>query len=247
MSRSRRKLRAALVLLAVLAVALGVVDRVAVRVAQDQIAQRLVDTAGFSGGSVQVSIHGFPFLTQVARGRYADIEVQARGVALQDIHDLDISARLHGVQLSLSDLRSGERPDVPADSADGYVTIPYAELERRALEAGADDGLMSLSLRRSGDEVALSARATVLGVEVQGTAQAQVTFDDGSPHLTVSDVDIEGVGVPQSTVAAVVVVVNTVLARALELPALPYGLQLTSVVAAAGGIRINAAALDVIL
>lgn len=242
-----RTLRTTLILLAVLAVVLGVVDRVAVRVAQDQMAKRLVDTAGLSGGSVEVSIHGFPFLTQVARGRFADIEVQAQGVALDDLQDLDISAHLRGVQLSVSELRSGQRPDVPAQSVDGNVTIPYAELARRALAAGADDGLSALSLRRSGEAVALSARVTVLGVEVQASARARVTFDDGAPHLIVSDSDIDGRGVPQAALDAAGLVVNTVLARALELPALPYGLRLTSVVATSGGIRINAAARDVIL
>jgi hypothetical protein len=245
--RSLRKLRTALILLAVLAVVLGVVDRVAVRVAQDQIAQRLLDMAGFSGGSVEVSIHGFPFLTQVARGRYADIEVQARGVALQDIQDLDISAHLRGVRLSASDLRSGGNLDVPADSAQGYVTIPYTEVARRAVEAGSDLGLSALSLRRSGRDVAIAAKVTVLGVEVRPSAQAQVSVDGGAPHLILGDVHLDGFGVPSAAVDAAVLVITTVLDRALELPTLPYGLQLTSVIAASSGIRINAAAADVIL
>ena len=247
MSRSLRRLRTAVILLAVLAVVLAVADRVAVRVAQDQIAQRLVDTAGITGGSVEVTIHGFPFATQVVRGRYTDIELQARDVALEDIRDLDVSANLRGVQLSVADLRSGQRPDVPVESADGFVTIPYDEVERRAVAAGADEGLSGLSLRRSGDQVAVAARLTVLGVEVQGSGLAKVSVEDGAPRLTVSDVDIEGLGVPQAAVDAVVLVVNTVLARALDLPALPYGLQLTSVSAASSGIRINAAAADVVL
>lgn len=247
MSRALRKVRSLVILVAVLLVVLAVVDRISVRLAQDQLETRLVDVAGLTGGSVDVSIHGFPFLTQVARGRYSDIEVQARGVALQDLRNLDISAQLRGVQLSVADLRSGNRPDVPVDSADGYVTIPYAEVARRAVEAGADEGLTALSLRRSGDEVAVTARVTVLGVEVQGSAQAQVSFDAGAPQLLVSDVDIDGFAAPQAAIDLVVAAINTVLARALDLPALPYGLQLTSVVATSSGIRINADAVDVVL
>lgn len=245
MSRSLRKLRTMLILLAVLAAVLAVVDRVAVRAAQSEIAQRLVEAAGFSGGSVDVSIHGFPFLTQVARGRFSDIEVQAHGVTLDDLRDLDISAHLRGVHLSVSDLRSGARPDVPVESAVGSVTIPYSELVRRALAAGADDGLSALSLRRSGNQVAVVAKLTVLGVQVQSRAQAKVTFDGGIGYLSVSDVDIDGPGVPKVMRDAAVAAINTALAQALRVPALPYGLQLSSVVASSTGIRINAAALDV--
>lgn len=242
-----RTLRRLLILAAVLVVGLAIVDRVAVRIAQDQIASRLVDQAGLTGGSVDVSIHGFPFLTQVARGEYSDIEVQARGVSLQDVQDLDISARLRGLQLSVADLRGGERPAIPIDSVAGYVTVPYTEITRRALEAGADDGLTALSLRRAGSAVALTATATVLGFEVRGSADAAVSFADGAARLRISGVDIQGLGVPDSVVASVVSVINLVLAQALELPALPYGLELTSVVAASSGLRINAAATDVVL
>lgn len=247
MIRPLRTLRRLAILAAVLLAVLAVADRIAVRVAQDQIAQRLVETGGLRGGSVEVSIHGFPFLTQVARGRYADIEVQASGVALQDLQDVDLTARLLGVQLSLSDLRGGNRPDIPVESATGHLTIPYAELERRALEAGGAQGLSALSLSRAGDQVALGATATVLGVQVQGTALAQLTFADGVPQLVIDTVDLAGFVVSQAAVDALVVVVNSVLRLALDLPSLPYGLELTSAVATADGLRINASARDAIL
>jgi hypothetical protein len=102
-------------------------------------------------------------------------------------------------------------------------------------------------LRRSGRDVAIAAKVTVLGVEVRPSAQAQVSVDGGAPHLILGDVHLDGFGVPSAAVDAAVLVITTVLDRALELPTLPYGLQLTSVIAASSGIRINAAAADVIL
>lgn len=242
-----RSMRTFLILLAVLVVGLAVADRVAVRAAQDQLASRVIDRGGLSGGSVEVSIHGFPFLTQVIRGRYTDIEVQARGVTLQDVQDLTVSAHLRGVRLSMSDLRASVRPDLPVDSADGYVVVPYDELARRGLELGADEGLRALSLRRAGTAVGVSATITVLGVEVTGSAEAGVSFTDGQPSLAVSAVDLGPLDVPDSVARAAVAVLNLALARAIDLPALPYGLELTSVSATSAGVRINAAATDVVL
>lgn len=257
MSRGGRRLRSALILLIAVLAVLAIADRVAVRAAQGEIERRLVERAEITGGDVDVSIHGFPFLTQVASGRYRDIAVEARGVTLQDVRDVDLSARLRGVELSLSDLRGGGRPPVPVDSVDGHVVVPYTELARRGLEAGAAQGLRALSLSGAGDDVAVSATVEVLAFEVQGRARAGVSIADGAAHLRVGDIEIQELGgngldpdgleLPGPALTAVTALMNEALEQSLALPSLPYGLRITSAVAQRDGLRINAAASDVTL
>ena len=67
-----------IVLLAVLLV-LVVVDRVAVGIAEDQIADRVQESQS-AGQQALVDIAGFPFLTQVIRGRYKQVTVDVNGL-----------------------------------------------------------------------------------------------------------------------------------------------------------------------
>jgi hypothetical protein len=246
-SGGARRLRALLVVLVLLLGAAVAVDRVAVNVAQGEVEQQLIERAGIYGGDVDVSIHGFPFLTQVARGHYDDIEVDARGVSLEDLQGLDFGARLRGVHLSVSDLRGDARPPVPVDTVVGWLVVPYEELARRALQVGADDGLADLSLSPAGDKVALQATLTVLGTRLSGSAEASVALRGGEPQLSVDEVDLGAVDLPESAVDTVVDVVNRVLAVAIDLPSLPYGLQLGAIAAQADGVRVDAAASDIVV
>ena len=97
-----RKLLIALVVLAVLFVA---VDRIALVIAEDEIASRIA-TAYSLPTDPGVSITGFPFLTQVVSGNYQQIGVTADQIQADGV-------TLHNPALrSLSIARSGSAPSV---------------------------------------------------------------------------------------------------------------------------------------
>ena len=76
----------------------------------------------------QVSIKGFPFLTQVLGGRYHEVDVSVRNVTRNNLTVDRLSVRAHGVSVPLSKVMSGSVSEVPVDRADAVVTLGYAHL-----------------------------------------------------------------------------------------------------------------------
>ncbi|UUU32904.1 DUF2993 domain-containing protein [Streptomyces sp. CA-210063] len=134
----------ALRILVIVAVILGglfvVADRVAVGFAEDEAAEQLKTSEGLAT-TPDVSIKGFPFLTQVASGELDDVEVgienyeASTGNAGESIRIADLKATMRGVAFS-SDYSSAT-----ADSATGTATISYAELLKAAKSEPTDVGL----------------------------------------------------------------------------------------------------------
>ena len=77
-----------------------------------------------------VRINGFPFLTQALAGYYTAIDVQATGVSVDPLHDLDVEATLHDVDAPLAEVTSGDVHSVRAALVDGRVRIKDTDLGR---------------------------------------------------------------------------------------------------------------------
>jgi hypothetical protein len=121
----RRLLIAAVVLLGLL-VAL---DRIAVHAAESLVAKR-VQSQEHLDHKPDVSIGGFPFLTQAVGGKYDDVTV-----AFYDLHRGPVAvhvftAHLVGVHVPLHAVISGKVHSVPVDSLTGTVSVTFAELNR---------------------------------------------------------------------------------------------------------------------
>ncbi|MFE7836321.1 DUF2993 domain-containing protein [Streptomyces sp. NPDC057474] len=134
----------ALRILVIVAVILGglfvIADRVAVGFAEDEAAEQLKTSEGLAS-TPDVSIKGFPFLTQVASGELDDVEVgienyeASTGKADESIRIADLTANMRGVAFS-SDYSSAT-----AASATGTATIAYDELLKAAKSEQTDVGL----------------------------------------------------------------------------------------------------------
>ncbi|MEU5214067.1 DUF2993 domain-containing protein [Streptomyces sp. NPDC020742] len=125
-----RALRVLLIILVIFGGLFVAADRVAVNLVEDQAAEKIRSSQGLDRAP-EVSIKGFPFLTQVA-GRSLDevdadlkgIEARAQGRTLR----IDrLSAQFHEVGLT-SDYMSVES----AASATGTARISYADLTKAA-------------------------------------------------------------------------------------------------------------------
>lgn len=122
-----RALRVSAVLLLVLAGLFVAADRIALHLAENKAADRISSAQGpANADSADVSIHGFPFLTQVAAHRLDDVDVRLRGLTAdtgdQQITVTAVDAHLKDVALS-SDYSSAT-----AGTATGEARISYKDL-----------------------------------------------------------------------------------------------------------------------
>ena len=225
----------ALVVVVVLLLGLLVVaDRVAVGVAEGQVATQ-VEQKGALHAKPEVDITGFPFLTQAVAGRYDDVRISLTAAELGQPDGTRADVALHGVQVPLSAALSGSVQEVPVDRIDGTATLSYALL---SAQLGADT-----KLEREGDGLRITRTVELLGRKLPLTAAGKVTLDG-----TVLVVDV------QQATGAGVDVPDWLLSRAAGLldlrypvPALPFGLRLTSVRPADDGVDLSVEATDTVL
>jgi hypothetical protein len=234
---SRRRagwLVALVVLLLLLAGVLVVVDRVTVGIVEDRVAQEIAARGGLAGPP-EVDVAGFPFLTQAVSGRYDDIRVHLTAEELQQPAGTRADVALRGVHLPLSDALSGDVQEIPVDRVDGTATLPYALLAERI---GGDT-----TVAQEGDGIRVTRTVDVLGFEFTVTAAGTVTLDGQDLVIDVRDASAGAVDVP----AFVLDRAEHLLDLRYPVPALPFGLQLTSVAPAADGVAVRVAATDVVL
>jgi hypothetical protein len=111
------------------AVAVGA-DRLAVHIVEGKAADRLAGSAGLAS-TPDVSIKGFPFLTQVVSGDLDEIDASISG------YDSTVpggaTAHLEDLQLRLNNVRfSNSFSSATARTATGTALVPYAELVKAA-------------------------------------------------------------------------------------------------------------------
>ena len=235
-----RKLLIALVVLAVLFVA---VDRIALVIAEDEIASRIA-TAYSLPTDPGVSITGFPFLTQVVSGNYQQIgvtadQIQADGVTL---HDLNV--HLTGVHASISQLLGGSSSMITADRAAGTALVDFATVKQRLPQetqvslGGQNLQVSGLQLSPDGKNLKLSGTASYLGISAPVSATAALSVSPSGITVTPEDVTVAGgLSIPGSAISR--------LHFTVPLNGLPLHLHVTSVQVTPDGLQVGAAARNV--
>ncbi|MEU9666576.1 DUF2993 domain-containing protein [Streptomyces bobili] len=160
-----RALRILLVVVVVLGGLFVLADRLAVNFAEGEAADKLRVNEGLAA-TPDVSIKGFPFLTQVVGGELDDVEVgiddyeAAAGAQGQKIRIEDLKANMKGVEFS------GDYSSATATSATGTASISYAELLKTAKSEPTDV--------RVGP---LRGTARVIGLSDGGNGKIKVTVE----------------------------------------------------------------------
>ena len=234
MSRRIGCLAAVLVLLGVVLGVLVVVDRVGLGIAEDRVAEQLADR-GQLAGTPDVEITGFPFLTQAVSGRYSDVRIHLTAEELGQPAGTRADVSLQGVHVPLSDALSGSVQQIPVDRVDGTATLSYALL---ADQLGGDT-----TLTQDGDGIRLTKSVEVLGFDFAVTAAGTVTLDGQDVVVDVHDASAGAVDVPDFVLDTA----DELLDFRYRVPALPFGLQLTSVRPTAGGVDVRVQAQDTVL
>lgn len=222
------------VVLVLLLVVFAILDRIAVSAAQAAVEKRLSEQSPFESGSKpHVSIHGIPFLTQAAGGKYDDIEVSGHPLTIDQVGNIDLDAHMHGVHVPLGKAISRNVQSLPIDQVDASVVIPYDEVARLT-------GIHGLSLSSNKNVLHVSLPVSVPGSAgtVTASADAVVHFSGRRLSYEVQQISVAGVALPPPVASAVASQMN----GAFTLPTLPYRLQVTGVTTTSSGVRATARA-----
>lgn len=228
-------MRRLLIFLIFLLVLAAVGDRVAAGFAARTVASKLQSAAGLPERP-DVDIAGVPFLTQAVAGRYQRVEVSADAVPAGELSFAELTATLTGVQVPLSDVRTGDIDEVPVGMVDARVLLAYDELSRRS-------GNRRLTVTSAGDRVRVTGSVQVLGRTVEATAISALTVEGEELVVTAESFEV-------GNDAADAAVTRALRGRLdLRIPAgdLPYDLMLRSVEVEPGGVVLRATARDVVL
>jgi hypothetical protein len=232
----------------ILGVLFVVVDRVAVYFAEDQAADKLRTTQNLAE-TPDVSIKGFPFLTQVASGELDDVEVGIKhyeadtGKDGQKIRIDDLKADMRDVTFS------GDYSSATASSATGTATISYDELLKTAkpepteILPGVNAQVVSLA---DGGNGKIKVTAKVSGT-VAGAIPVNRTVSVLSTVSVVHDkVEVHADSLPAVTGLSVAEDrVRTITDFQQAIDRLPGGIKLDKVEAAQDGVRITVRGSDV--
>lgn len=233
-------------ILVIVAVILGglfvVADRVAVGFAEDEAADRLRTGEGLAD-TPDVSIKGFPFLTQVVGGEFDEVEIGIKdfeaGGQGEKIRIEELSARMSGVAFS------DNYSSASASRAQGSARISYDELLKTAkvepveLAPGVTAKVIGLSDGGNG-KITVSVEATVFGrtlpkpVEVLSTARVEK-----------GTVKVHADALPKLGVPLAEAKVRSITDFQQKIDGLPAGIEVDKVEPTADGMNITVAGTDV--
>jgi hypothetical protein len=123
----------ALRILLIIAVVLGGIfvaaDRIAVNMAESQAADKIKSSQGLDS-TPEISIKGFPFLTQIVGKELDEVDVSLAGITAtaggRSVNVTEVRAQLRAVRINSS------FSSAVADQADGSARISYADLTKAA-------------------------------------------------------------------------------------------------------------------
>ncbi|MEU1178054.1 DUF2993 domain-containing protein [Streptomyces sp. NPDC005820] len=234
-----RALRTLLIVVVVLGGLFVLADRLAVHFAEGEAADKLRTTEGLAG-TPDVSIKGFPFLTQLAGGSLDDVEVGIKdyeadtGINGQTLRIDDLEADMKGVEFS------GDYSSATAASASGTATVAYDELlktaksEETRVAPGLTAKVVGLSDGGNG-KIKVTVEATVLGVKLKEPVSVLSTVSVQGDTVRVhadSLPDFRGVTAAENEV-------RTVTDFQQKIEGLPGGIQLDKVQAGKNGVEIT--------
>ncbi|MFI1096305.1 DUF2993 domain-containing protein [Streptomyces sp. NPDC020917] len=169
----RRWVKVLAIVVVVLAVLFTAADRIAVHVADDEATKFAKEKYGYANttdGHMNVSIKGFPFLTQAIGGDFGHVTLTAEKFFIDTTGNTQggylnvarLHLDLHGVNVTSLAARSAE-----ANRVTGTLTLSYADLSSAVTRLAGGGGPVQVSQAPGSDGQA--ARVKVSGT-VRGTA-----------------------------------------------------------------------------
>jgi hypothetical protein len=219
-------------------------DRIGEQIAEQRLVAAVTDEAkarGVTADSTDVTIGGFPFLTQVLRGKYDEITIDMRQARSGDLRVEQLLVTAFGVEADTAELINGQ-PKATADRVSGTAVIDWAALPKLLDYAGL--GVGDAKFAPAGEGVRIRGTASLAGQSVPLAATAKFTVKGGQLSVKVSDAEIEGVRL-NPAIQSALNDLQRKLSIPVDVPPLPFGLKLDSVRAQPEGLAVSATAHDV--
>ncbi|ARZ68582.1 DUF2993 domain-containing protein [Streptomyces sp. HU2014] len=227
-----RAIRTTLIVLVVLGALFVAADRIAVYFAEDQAAEKIRSSQGLSG-TPEVSIKGFPFLTQIAGSSLDEVEVKLDDAVTASTGRESI--RVSGFDATLHDVRiDSSFSSAVADRASGTAHISYADLTKAAADPGVTIGYGGTDAAGK-SQVKVTGKVMVMGQTVERSVNSTVSVRGGNTVRVRAD-EVPAEGIPGLEEA-----VRQKIDIDRQLNGLPKGITLDKVVTTPDGIDITLA------
>jgi len=227
--RRHRGLVALLVTVVVVLVLLAVADRIAERIADHKLAGK-IQSAQQLTSRPDVSIGGFPFLTQVLHGHYHSVSITSTPpVTVNGVAVTDVRVHLQNVQVSTSDALHGTVRNVPVSAGTSTAVLRYAQVNTLiARYAGSTIGsAITVTPGAAGHARLVGPLGLSLDVTPQ-VRRGQLYLVADSKQLAALPVLVAGP-------------IRQIVTTPIPLPAFPFGVHLTSATPEPDGIHLQPA------
>ncbi|MEV8513340.1 DUF2993 domain-containing protein [Dactylosporangium sp. NPDC051484] len=226
-----------------------VVDRIAASAAESRIAQETRTQLAAKDikyeGDPQVSVTGFPFLTQVAAGEYKKITIKLSKPQLNNIKLDTLTVEARSVKADTQDLLNG-KGDVVASQVVGSASMSWDDvrplLEVAGLPPSADPS--QVDLRVVNNKIEMRVPVTIQGVGFNIVAKGSMVVETGKVRLKLESVSTDQGSLPPQ-VNNFIRQYQDRLQINLKLPGLPYNLVVNSVDTTDTGLQVSASAANV--
>jgi DUF2993 family protein len=242
----RRLLITFLVLLIIVVAAVVIGDRFArsyaERMISDKVAEQVANQKATSE-QPDVTIEGFPFLTQVVAGKYDAIHIQLPGFSGpagngQTITTKMLDVRATDVIAPIDTIRTGNG-DITAGAVSGTGLLDYAQLVKMVNQKDVE-------LSEKDGKLVGKAPVTALGQTINVSATAALAVKNGVVQVRFSDVQAEGLG-DNALIRGLINTYVQKLAFDIKVPPLPLKLVVQKVEPLPDGLQFTAGARDVAL
>jgi len=208
-------------------------DRVLVVISENLLVEA-VQEEGQLPAEPDISIEGFPFLTQAVSGRYESVRVGVDVEALGLPPGATADIRLQGAQVPLSSVFSGSVSSVPVERVEATITFPFAYIGEQ---------LDGATVTRDGSGLRIETTVSVLGQDFPIAATADLALVGREVAVTARNIEGLGVELPDTVVS----VALDLLDLSLPVPELPFGLLFTGVQVVGDGLEVVAEGRDIVL
>jgi hypothetical protein len=141
--RRSKALRRSIVALVVLAGLLVAADFGAAAIVEHEVSKKAQEQFQLREHPA-VKIGGFSFLLQAFSGEYESVVIDAKGVPVNTLRDVEVHAEMRGVQAPLSDVVGGTLTGVPVREVRGQLRVTATDVNR-AIQANAQPVLASIT------------------------------------------------------------------------------------------------------
>lgn len=174
--RRSKAVRRTIVILVVLLGLLVAADFGAAAIVEHEVSKRAQQQFNLRDHP-SVKIGGFSFLMQAVSGEYESVTVDAQGVPVNTLRDVEVHAELRGVQAPLSDVIGGTLAGVPVREVHGQVRVKATDVNR-AIQSNANRvvaSITNLTIAPVAEELVADPEAEVTATEAEVADRAGKT------------------------------------------------------------------------